>query len=57
MEHPFYSPDLAPSNFWLFLKTKSALKRQRFQGTEDKNKYEYRTAVSKTFPIVAALLS
>ena len=26
-----YSPDLAPSNFWLFLKPKSSLKRKRFQ--------------------------
>ena len=26
-----YSPDLAPCNFWLFLKPKSSLKRKRFQ--------------------------
>ena len=26
-----YSPDLAPSNFWLFPKLKSPLKRKRFQ--------------------------
>jgi transposase len=26
MEHPPYSPDFAPKNFWLFTKLKSALK-------------------------------
>jgi hypothetical protein len=35
MEHPSYSPDLAPSDFWLFPKIKSALKGRRFQDTED----------------------
>jgi transposase len=34
MEHPPYSPDLAPNDLWLFQKM-SALKRQRFQDTED----------------------
>jgi hypothetical protein len=31
MEHTPCSPDLAPNNFWLFPKIKSALKGQRFQ--------------------------
>jgi len=35
MEHSLYSLDLAPNNFWLFPKIKSALKGQRFQDTED----------------------
>jgi hypothetical protein len=28
--HPPYSPDLAPSNFWLFPKLKETLKGQQF---------------------------
>jgi hypothetical protein len=35
MEHPPYSPDLAPNDFWLFPEIKSALKRPSFQDTED----------------------
>jgi len=35
MEHPPYSTDLAPNDFWLFPKIKSALKGRRFQDTED----------------------
>jgi len=35
MEHLPSSPDLAPNDFWLFPKIKSALKGQRFQDTED----------------------
>jgi hypothetical protein len=35
MEHPTYYPDLAPNDFWLFPKIKSALKGPRFQDTED----------------------
>ena len=34
---PRYSPDLAPSNFWLFPKLKSPLKGKRFQ-TIDENR-------------------
>ena len=30
MDHPPYSPDLAPCDFWLFPKLKNALKGQRF---------------------------
>jgi len=35
MEHPPYSPDLDPNDFWLFPRIKSALKGRRFQYTED----------------------
>lgn len=31
IEHPAYSPDLAPNDFYLFPKTKSSLKGQRFE--------------------------
>jgi hypothetical protein len=34
-KHPPYSPDLAPNDFWLSLKIKSALKEQRCQDIED----------------------
>jgi hypothetical protein len=30
MDHPSYSPDLEPCDFWLFPKLKNALKGQRF---------------------------
>jgi hypothetical protein len=41
MEYPPCSPDLAPNDFWLFPKIKSALKGQRFQGIEGiQKKYE-----------------
>jgi transposase len=35
MDHPPFSPDLAPSDFWLFPKLKNALKRQRFADLSD----------------------
>jgi hypothetical protein len=35
MDHPPYSPDLAPCNFWLFPNLKNALKRQRFADIPD----------------------
>jgi transposase len=35
MDHPPYSPDLAPYNFWLFPKLKTALKGQRFADFPD----------------------
>jgi hypothetical protein len=35
MEHPPYSPDLVPNDFWLFPKIKSALKGRGLQNTED----------------------
>ena len=34
LEHPPYSPDLAPCDFFLFLKIKSALKRTRFKSAD-----------------------
>jgi hypothetical protein len=64
MEHQIRSPDLAPDDFWLFPKTKSVLKRRRFQDTEDIQKTRdndtesYSTiGVPKSFSQVAASLS
>ena len=35
MDHPPYSPDLAPCDFWLFPKLKNALEGQRFADLSD----------------------
>jgi hypothetical protein len=35
MDHPSYSPDLAPADFWLFPKLKSVLKEKRSSDVED----------------------
>ena len=35
MDHPRYSPDLAPCDFWLFPKMKENLREQRFKSEED----------------------
>jgi hypothetical protein len=35
VEQPSYFPDLAPNDFWMFRKIKSALRGQRLQDTED----------------------
>jgi hypothetical protein len=35
LEHPAYSPDLAPSNFFLFPKIKEILKGRHFDDTDD----------------------
>jgi hypothetical protein len=35
MDHPPYSPDLAPCDFWLFPKLKNALKGQRLSSIPD----------------------
>jgi hypothetical protein len=35
MDHPAYSPKLAPCDIWLFPKLKSALKGQRFADIPD----------------------
>jgi hypothetical protein len=62
MERPHCSPDLPPSDFWLFPEIKSALKGRRFQDDEDKKKSDYSTesysitGVPKMFPTVAASL-
>jgi hypothetical protein len=62
MEHPPYSPDLVPSGFWLFPRTKSDLKG-RLQDTDyiqkksDNGTHSYSTnGVPKIFPTVAASL-
>jgi hypothetical protein len=41
MEHPLCSPDLAPNDFWLFTKIKSALKDEDFKILKtSKKKYD-----------------
>jgi histone-lysine N-methyltransferase SETMAR len=35
MDHPLYSPDLAPADFWLFPELRSVLKAKRFSDVED----------------------
>jgi len=35
MDHPLYSTDLAPCDFWLFTELKNALKGQRFADLSD----------------------
>jgi histone-lysine N-methyltransferase SETMAR len=35
MDHPPYSPDLAPAHLWLFPKLKSVLKGKRFSDVKD----------------------
>jgi hypothetical protein len=35
LDHPPYSPDLAPCDFWLFSKLKTALKGHRFSDITD----------------------
>jgi len=62
MEHQPCSPDLAPYDFWLFQKIKSALKGRRFQDTEDIKKCDHgtesysTTGVPETFQTVATSL-
>lgn len=35
LSHPPYSPDLAPSDFWLFPRVKQTLKGKRFESTDE----------------------
>jgi hypothetical protein len=35
LEHPLYSPDLAPNDFFLFLKIKEILKGRHFDNIDD----------------------
>ncbi|XP_035221813.1 histone-lysine N-methyltransferase SETMAR-like [Stegodyphus dumicola] len=48
MQHPPYSPDLAPADFFLFLKLKNSLKGTRFQDVEAIKKTV--TSVLKSIP-------
>jgi hypothetical protein len=48
LEHPPYSPDLAPSDFFLFTKIKEILKRRHFDYT--KNIKSNMTAALKAIP-------
>jgi hypothetical protein len=51
-EHPSYFTDLAPNDFWLFSKIKSALKGRRFQDIEisKKKKMKEGTKTLKAIP-------
>ena len=35
LEHPAYSPDLAPCDFWLFPKLKNVVKGTHFESVDD----------------------
>jgi hypothetical protein len=48
MEYPLCSPSLALADFWLFPKTKSAFKGQRFQDNENIKKNDGTERSSKT---------
>jgi hypothetical protein len=63
MEHPPYSPDLVPNDFWLFPKVNSVLKERWFSGywrhpkkCDDGTESYSTTGVPKIFTKVAALL-
>jgi hypothetical protein len=56
MEHPAYSPDLAPSDFHLFGPLKEALRRRRFSCDDDDVKaavHQWLRAQPKIFFLVA----
>jgi hypothetical protein len=55
MDHPPYSPDLAPANFWLFPKLKSVMKGEDLSDGEDikssakkKNRQTFLVRILKT---------
>ena len=48
LEHPAYSPDLAPNDFFLLLKVKEILKGRYFDDTDDIRSNT--TAAVKTIP-------
>jgi hypothetical protein len=50
IDHPPHYPDLAPNDFWLFPKIKSALKGRRFQDIEDIQKKKKVTSALKDIP-------
>jgi hypothetical protein len=47
MEHPPFSRDLAPKDFWLFSEIKLALKGRRFRVIEDVQTYVTMAGVEK----------
>jgi len=58
MDHPPYSPELAPCDFWLFPKLKNAMKGQRFVDLSDIQynvKKLLRGIPENDFPAVAPL--
>jgi hypothetical protein len=48
LDHPPYSPDLAPCDFWLFPELKTALKGHRFSDTADIQ--EHVTTILQSIP-------
>jgi hypothetical protein len=48
LDHPLYSPDLAPCYFWVFPKLKTALKGHRFSDIADIQGYA--TTILKSIP-------
>jgi histone-lysine N-methyltransferase SETMAR len=50
MEHPPYSPDLAPNDLWMFSEVKSSLKGRRFQDIEVIQKKRNVTTTLKAIP-------
>jgi hypothetical protein len=48
LDHPLYSPDLAPCDFWLFLKLKTPLKGHRFSDIADIQGHA--TSILKSIP-------
>jgi hypothetical protein len=48
LDHPPYSPDLAPCDFWLFTKLETALKGHRFSDTA--NIQGHATTIMQSIP-------
>jgi hypothetical protein len=48
LDHPPYSPDLAPCDFWIFPKLKTALKSHRF--SDIANIQGHATTILKSIP-------
>jgi hypothetical protein len=57
LEHPPYSHDLGPNDFWLFTKIKSTLKGLRFQDIEDINESDDGTESYSTTGVPAVATS
>ena len=54
LPHPPYSPDLAPSDYWLFTHLKHHLKGRRFETKEDLRDAtsEYLTSLDPSFFLI-----
>jgi hypothetical protein len=49
LEHPAYSPDLAPSDFFLFPKIKGIMKGRNFENTDGSSESHSTKPVPKLF--------